>query len=85
MSPPLPPELAMSFYIQGWKLIFAVYHIIQDKTGASKFNRYQAECVVPWINEALLLLTIGLQTAQQLKDKVGGYQVICCGEGILDV
>jgi hypothetical protein len=69
LSPPIPTELALSFYLQGWKLIFAVYHIINDK-GVSKFNRYQAECAVPWINEVLLLLTVGLQTVQQLKDKV---------------
>ena len=62
-------NLFSSFYLQGWKLIFAVYHIINDK-GVSKFNRYQAECPVPWINEVLLLLTVGLQTAQQIKDKV---------------
>ena len=36
----------------------------------SKFNRYQAECVIPWVNDVLLLLTIALQSAQQLKDKV---------------
>ena len=69
LQPPLPPELALSFYLQGFKLIFAVYHIIQEKN-VSRFNRYQAECVVPWVNDVLLLLTIGMQTIQQLKDKV---------------
>jgi len=72
LTPPIPHELALSFYLQGWKLIFAVYHIINDK-GVSKFNRYQAECPVPWINEVLLLLTVGLQTAQQIKDKVNVF------------
>ena len=49
----------------------AVYHIVVDpKTNQSKFNRYQAECVIPWVNDVLLLLTIALQSAQQLKDKV---------------
>ena len=57
--------------MQGWKLILAVYHIVVDpKTNMSKFNRYQAECVIPWVNDVLLLLTIALQSAQQLKDKV---------------
>ena len=61
----------LSFYFSGWKLILAVYHIVVDpKTNVSKFNRYQAECVIPWVNEVLLLLTIALQAAQQLKDKV---------------
>jgi len=72
LTPPIPHELALSFYLQGWKLIFAVYHIINDK-GVSKFNRYQAECPIPWINEVLLLLTVGLQTAQQIKDKVNVF------------
>lgn len=73
LSPPLPPELALSFYVQGWKVVFAVYHVIQDRGGGARFNRYQAECVVPWLNEVLLLLTVGLQTAQQLKDKVNVF------------
>ena len=61
----------MSFYLSGWKLILAVYHIVVDpKTNVSKFNRYQAECVIPWANDVLLLLTVALQAAQQMKDKV---------------
>eukprot|EP00096_Caligus_rogercresseyi_P010949 TRINITY_DN4146_c0_g1_i1.p2 TRINITY_DN4146_c0_g1~~TRINITY_DN4146_c0_g1_i1.p2 ORF type:complete len:275 (+),score=83.49 TRINITY_DN4146_c0_g1_i1:78-902(+) len=72
-QPPLPADLAVSFYVQNWKLIFAVYHIITDK-GVSKFNRYQAECVIPWVNDVLLLLTVGLQTAQQLKDKIHVFE-----------
>lgn len=70
LVPPLPSDLALSFYLQGWKLVFAVYHLTTDKSGAAKFSRYQAEAVVPWINEVLLLLTVGMQTAQQLRDKV---------------
>lgn len=71
LVPVIPPELALSFYLQSWKLIFAVYHIVMDpKTNTSKFNRYQAEAVIPWVNDVVLYLTIALQTAQQLKDKV---------------
>ena len=71
LVPAIPAELALSFYLQGWKLIFAVYHIVVDpKTHTSKFNRYQAEAVIPWVNDVILYLTIALQTAQQLKDKV---------------
>lgn len=29
-----------------------------------------AECSVPWLNEVLVLFTVGLQLCQQLKDKV---------------
>lgn len=74
LMPAIPPELALSFYLQGYKLIFAVYHIVADpKTGVTKFNRYQAEAVVPWVNDVILYLTIALQTAQQLKDKVNVF------------
>ena len=60
LVPPLPREVAVSFYLQSWKLIFAVYHMVTDK-GVSRFDRYQAECVVPWVNDVLLLLTVALQ------------------------
>merc|ERR1712098_299966 len=69
LVPALPREVAVSFYLQSFKLIFAVYHMVTDK-GVSRFDRYQAECVVPWVNDVLLLLTVSLQTAQQLKDKL---------------
>jgi len=73
LVPPLPREVAVSFYLQSWKLIFAVYHMVTDK-GVSRFDRYQAECVVPWVNDVLLLLTVSLQTAQQLRDKLDIFQ-----------
>lgn len=72
-NPPIPNELALSFYIQSFKLIFAVYHIATEK-GVTKFNRYQAECAIPWINDILDLLTSGLQTAQQIKDKLNVFK-----------
>ena len=85
LVPPLPREVAVSFYLQSWKLIFAVYHMVTDKgvsryasivlaprlhSPCCRFDRYQAECVVPWVNDVLLLLTVSLQTAQQLRDKL---------------
>lgn len=69
LVPPLPREVAISFYLQSWKLVFAVYHMVTDK-GISRFDRYQAECTVPWINDVLLLLTVALQSAQLLRDKI---------------
>ncbi len=72
--------------MQGWKLIFGVYHIVTEK-GVSSFKRYQAESAVPWANEVLTLLTVGMQTAQQLKDKVnvfGQYQDMELAEGDAD-
>lgn len=69
LAPPLPNDVAVSFYIQSHKLIFAVYQVgmVQNKV---KFDTSQAECSVPWLNEVLVLLTVGLQTCQQLKDKI---------------
>eukprot|EP00088_Acartia_fossae_P026781 TRINITY_DN2756_c0_g1_i1.p1 TRINITY_DN2756_c0_g1~~TRINITY_DN2756_c0_g1_i1.p1 ORF type:complete len:273 (-),score=74.03 TRINITY_DN2756_c0_g1_i1:695-1513(-) len=69
LSPPLSREVAVSFYLQSWKLVFAVYHMVTDK-GVARFDRYQADCTIPWINDVLLLLTVALQTGQQLKDKL---------------
>lgn len=74
LVPAIPSELALSFYLQGFKLVFAVYHIVADpKTNVTRFNRYQAEAVVPWLNDVILYLTIALQTAQQLKDKINVF------------
>ena len=36
LVPPLPREVAVSFYLQSWKLIFAVYHMVTDK-GVSRY------------------------------------------------
>ena len=69
LVPSLPREVAVSFYLQSFRLIFAVYHMVTDK-GISRFDRYEASCVVPWVNQALLLLTVSMQTAQQLRDKI---------------
>ena len=37
LVPPLPREVAVSFYLQSWKLIFAVYHMVTDK-GVSRYE-----------------------------------------------
>jgi len=70
LQPPLPTDLAVSFYIQSYKLVFAVYHVQKDSHGQQKFDVLQAECSVPWLSEALVLFTVALQLCQQLKDKV---------------
>ncbi|VVC34614.1 RAVE subunit 2/Rogdi [Cinara cedri] len=69
LTPNLPEDLAISFYIQSHKLIFAVYQL-SSLNGAMKYDTYQAECSVPWLNEVLVLFTVALQLAQQLKDKI---------------
>ena len=69
LNPNLPENLAISFYIQSYKLVLAVYQL-ENAHGSVKYETQQAECSVPWLNEALVLLTIALQLCQRLKDKV---------------
>lgn len=69
LSPNLPENLAISFYIQSYKLVLAVYQL-ENAHGSVKHETQQAECSVPWLNDALVLLTIALQLCQRLKDKV---------------
>lgn len=92
LSPNLPEDLAISFYIQGQKLIFAAYQLtnVQGKyslkqqtnkqtitkfflLGTMKFDSWQADCSVAWLNEVLAFFTISLQLCQQLKDKVSVF------------
>lgn len=76
LAPNLPDDLAISFYLQSHKLIFAVYQLTNIQ-GTMKFDSCQAECSVPWLNEVLVLFTVALQLCQQLKDKVCIIQAIC--------
>lgn len=69
LAPSLPEDLAISFYIQSHKLIFAVYQL-SNVHGTMKFDSHQAECSIPWLNEVLVLFTVALQLCQQLKDKI---------------
>ncbi|KAK8769103.1 hypothetical protein V5799_014432, partial [Amblyomma americanum] len=73
LQPPLPQDMAASFYVQSHKLIFAVYLVQKDSHGQPKFDAIQAEASVPWLSEVLVLFTIALQLCQQLKDKVGVF------------
>ncbi|XP_055323435.1 protein rogdi-like isoform X1 [Sitodiplosis mosellana] len=72
LVPNLPDDLAISFYLQSHKLIFAVYQLTNVQ-GTMKFDSFQAECSVPWVNEVLVFLTVALQLCQQLKDKISVF------------
>ncbi|XP_070490141.1 protein rogdi isoform X2 [Chironomus tepperi] len=72
LSPNLPEDLAISFYIQSHKLIFAAYQLTNNQ-GTMKFESTQAECSVPWLNEVLVLFTVALTLCQQLKDKISVF------------
>lgn len=44
LQPPLPGDLALSFYVQSHKLVFAVYHILskeKEAQGPPKFDVFQ--------------------------------------------
>ncbi|CAM6031332.1 unnamed protein product, partial [Sphagnum compactum] len=41
LQPPLPNDLALSFYIQSHKLVCAVYHMHKDHSGQLKFDIFQ--------------------------------------------
>lgn len=69
MNPNLPENFAISFYIQSYKLVLAVYQL-ESTHGSVKYDSQQAECSIPWLNDALVLLTVSLQLCQRLKDKV---------------
>ncbi|KMQ91426.1 protein rogdi [Lasius niger] len=62
-------NLAISFYIQSYKLVLAIYQL-ENAHGSVKYETQQTECSVPWLNDALVLLTIALQLCQRLKDKI---------------
>ncbi|XP_034948380.1 protein rogdi isoform X2 [Chelonus insularis] len=69
LNPNLPENLVISFYIQSYKLVLAVYQL-ESTHGSVKYESHQAECSVPWLNDALIFLTIALQLCQRLKDKI---------------
>lgn len=72
LVPTLPEDLALSFYIQSHKLMFAVYQVSPSQ-GSMKFDSHQAEASIPWLNEVLVLFTVALQLCQQLKDKISVF------------
>ncbi|XP_055380667.1 protein rogdi [Condylostylus longicornis] len=74
LSPNLTEDLAISFYLQSHKLIFAVYQLTNIQ-GQMKFDSCQAEHSVPWLNEVLILFTVALQFCQQLKDKINVFSL----------
>ncbi|CAF0795607.1 unnamed protein product [Didymodactylos carnosus] len=66
-APPIPENMAFSFYIQGSKLSFAVYHCGQGKT--SGYFKHVVEANVPSIANLLAQLTHILSLLQHLRDK----------------
>ncbi|XP_059141138.1 protein rogdi homolog isoform X3 [Physella acuta] len=73
-NPPLPSDIAISFYIHTSKLVLALYCL--HNNGQHKIEkleitqRIQVEAMVKWLNEAIIFFTLSLQQCQQLKDKL---------------
>lgn len=84
LSPNLPEDLAISFYIQSHKLIFVAYQL-SSVHGMMRIDSCQADCAVPWLSDVLFMLTAALHMCQQLKDKVTCYivYVICLFQAVL--
>lgn len=70
--PLVPNDLVFSFYIQGFKLILAIYIL---KSGESTKHILECNSVV-WLNNVMLLLTTCLQKMQQMKDKLNFFEQI---------
>ncbi|KAF3424177.1 hypothetical protein E2986_07144 [Frieseomelitta varia] len=58
-----------------YKLVLAIYQL-ENAHGNVKYETQQAECSVPWLNDALVLLTIALQLCQRLKDKYTTFNAL---------
>ena len=67
----VPNDLVFSFYIQGFKLILAIYSLKPNES-----TKHLLECQsIAWLNNTMVLLTACLQKLQQTKDKVGALFV----------
>ncbi|CAG5126398.1 unnamed protein product [Candidula unifasciata] len=70
-NPPLPSDVAISFYIHTSKLVLALYCLHQNNQHKVEItHRVQIEAAVKWLNEAIIFFTLSLQQCQQLKDKL---------------
>ncbi|XP_013107189.2 protein rogdi [Stomoxys calcitrans] len=74
LAPNLPEDQAISFFLQCHKLIIAVYQLLNVQ-GTMKMEATQAECSVGWLNDVLVLFTVGLTLCQQLKDKMNAFKM----------
>lgn len=70
ISPALPLDYSISFYVQAHNLVCSVYHLSHNNNRPQIKSEYQAELSIPFLSEVLVFLSLGLQTCQQLKDKL---------------
>lgn len=70
ISPALPLDFSISFYVQAPNLVCSVYQLTQNNNRPQVKAEFQTEVSIPFLSEMLLSLGLGLQTCQQLKDKI---------------
>ncbi|XP_037089614.1 protein rogdi-like [Pollicipes pollicipes] len=69
LRPPLPGDIAVSFYVQGHRLMLAVYHLVPQQ-GSMRFDSFLAECVIAKLETVLEGYTQTFQMCQQIKNKL---------------
>jgi hypothetical protein len=74
ISPALPLDYTISFYIQANNLVCSVYHLSQSNNRAQVKNEYQAEVSIPFLSDVLVSLGLALQVCQQMLDKIQTLQ-----------
>lgn len=70
IRPALPLDFSISFYIQAHNLVCSVYQLVQGTNEPQIRAEYQADLSLPFLSEMLVFLSLGLQTCQQIKDKL---------------
>lgn len=70
ISPALPLDFSISFYVQSSNLICSVYQISQSNNRAQVKAEFHAEVAMPVLADMMVFLSMGLQMCQQLKDKL---------------
>ena len=70
ISPTLPLDFSISFYIQAHNLICSVYQLSQINNRALVKAEYSAEVVIPYLSDVLVFFSLSLQACQQFKDKL---------------
>lgn len=76
IRPALPLEFSISFYIRAHNLVCSVYQLSQSPNGLQIRAEYQAELSLPFLSEILVYLSLGLQTCQQIKDKLQTFSTM---------
>lgn len=77
IRPALPLDFSISFYVEAHNLVCSVYQLSHGSSSGPQIRaEYQAELSLPFLSEVLVFLSLGLQTCQQLKDKLQTFSSI---------